>query len=122
HPARVQLTANSDGEFTLIARAPLTEQERGHLTALREQADWEECVEELYNRSQVINEEVLRAYGRLVDSRFHPKTAPTVTPDKKVLEPLTQSPNDAQEPGPVIVSGAALKGMIRQSLAALLSA
>lgn len=41
--------------------------------------------------------------------------------DKKILEPLTL-PGDGNSPGPVVIPGTSLKGMIRHSLSALLSA
>jgi hypothetical protein len=49
---------------------------------------------------------------------------PGHTPEskKKILEPLTKTPQGHSEPGPVLIAGASLKGMLRQSLGALLSA
>jgi hypothetical protein len=59
----------------------------------------------------------------VIAGRFPGRRLPgAIASDKKILEPLTDSDPAAVEPGPVLIAGAAPKGMLRQSLAALLAA
>jgi CRISPR-associated protein (TIGR03986 family) len=66
-------------------------------------------------------EEVRRGFEGLLRQRLKSTATPEYDPDKKILVPLFL-PGEDGKPGPVLLGGAALKGMVRQSMAALLSA
>lgn len=76
-------------------------------------------------RGIVASEEVREAARKLVEKRFQGKVPQQLSSDKKVIEPLIvprQKEEHFSQPGPVLIPGSQLKGMVRQSLAALLCA
>ncbi len=66
--------------------------------------------------------ELHQAFETLARQRFGSVPLPPIKEEKKILEPLADSKTGSTEPGAVLIAGAALKGMIRHAVAALLSA
>lgn len=77
------------------------------LLAANDQYSWEQARPEL--KAQ---------YERMLHQRFGGAVPGGVADGKKFLEPLTDTAEGAAEPGPVLIGGAALKGLIRHSLGA----
>lgn len=101
---RLDLTGLWHGELlcTLTALTPLL--------AANDQYSWEEATSD-----------VRRPFEQLLRERFRGNPPGSIANEKKFLEPLADGRRGAGL-GPVLIAGAAVKGMIRQSLAALLSA
>jgi hypothetical protein len=102
---RLDLGEKWTGELlcTLTALTPLL--------AANDQYSWKDA-------RQTLRDE----FDKLLRGHF-PAGPPTPVPEeKKFREPLTDTPAGAAGPGAVLIPGAAIKGMLRHSLGALLSA
>lgn len=116
---RLDLEQGFTGELhcTLEALTPLLAANYQYRFRAKEEP---EAPEDKSAASQAVQD----AYHGLVRERhsaWNEQNEP-VKDDKSILEPLMMPGSDRSRPGPVLISGAALKGMFRQSMSALLSA
>jgi len=113
----------ADGDFwsgelrcTLTALTPLAV---GH---------YQICFDKLSRHAKSLAESLKRLLNKratTVRNRRNANPNQRIADDKTIFEPLVLSSSngdDASAPGPLLIHGAAIKGMIRHSLAALLSA
>jgi CRISPR-associated protein (TIGR03986 family) len=68
---------------------------------------------------QFLADDLKARYQKLLADR---RADGTVVDDKKLIEPLCMEPTNIGLPGTILIAGEAIKGMVRQSLQALLSA
>jgi CRISPR-associated protein (TIGR03986 family) len=115
-----------DGTFACYTKLQEKDcaQLRDYLSNKIEGVDWVDFISRLRTASQAVNEDLIEKYRALYLSRRQALSDHIrLNPDKQIVEPMALPREmSGQTIGPILVSGTTLDGMLRHSIAALLSA